>query len=81
VWSAEEVLERNRGYEVPGRLPGFFGFGSNGGGELLAFDMRRGQACPVVAIPFVPMDAEEAIAVSESFAAFQGLMGIPWESE
>src|SRR5947209_6466533 len=35
LWSAEEVLELNRDYGVNEFLPGFFGFGSSGGGELL----------------------------------------------
>ena len=30
-WSAEEIVECNRDYEVADNLPGFFGFGSNGG--------------------------------------------------
>src|SRR4051794_23741397 len=38
LWPAEEVLVSNREFGVPELLPGFFGFGSNGGGELLAFD-------------------------------------------
>src|SRR5687768_1836267 len=42
LWPAEEVLELNRGCRLPESLPGFFGFGSNGGGELLALDLRGG---------------------------------------
>ena len=35
IWSAEEVLEHNEGYQANKFLPGFFAFGSNGGGEML----------------------------------------------
>jgi len=38
LWPAEEVVGLNHGYEVQQWIPGFFGFGSNGGGELFAFD-------------------------------------------
>jgi hypothetical protein len=38
LWPAAEVEESNDGYEVAKWLPGFVGFGSNGGGELLVFD-------------------------------------------
>ncbi len=40
VWPADQVVELNRGYEVCENLPGFFGIGSSGGGELLASDAR-----------------------------------------
>src|SRR5512139_3305998 len=43
LWPAEKVMEFNQGYEVETNAPGFFGFGSNGGGEMLAFDMRGGK--------------------------------------
>src|SRR4029453_3043958 len=41
-WPAENIITWNADYEVDKWLPGFFGFGSNGGGELFAFDVRRG---------------------------------------
>ena len=40
MWLAKDVIEMNKGYGVSESIPGFFGFGSNGGGELLAFDAR-----------------------------------------
>jgi hypothetical protein len=40
LWPAAEVLAANRDYQLPEFLPGFFGFGSSGGGELLALDCR-----------------------------------------
>jgi hypothetical protein len=75
MWRAEEVLEQNRGYEIEADLPGFFGFGSSGGGELLAFDTRQGEPYSIVAIPFIPLDADEALLVASSFSQFQALLG------
>ncbi len=31
LWAAEEVMEFNKGYQIDKDLPGYFGFGSNGG--------------------------------------------------
>jgi len=81
IWPSEEVLENNRGYEILTYLPGFFGFGSNGGGELLAFDMRHGAPYPVVMIPFIPMEAREARPVAATFAEFRTLLGKRWEDQ
>ena len=70
LWPAEEVVDLNQGYEVEMNIPGFFGFGSNGGGELLAFDARQGRPWPIVMVPFIPMRVEEAIVIADDFAAF-----------
>jgi hypothetical protein len=51
VWPCEEVISSNAGYSVPEFLRGFVGFGSNGGGELLAFDLRGEEPYPIVMVP------------------------------
>ncbi len=70
LWPAEEVVQLNEGYEVQKWLPGFFGFGSSGGGEMLAFDTRTQQPWKIYSVPFVGMAEEEAVLVAESFATF-----------
>jgi hypothetical protein len=74
-WRAEEVLEHNAGYKVTEFAPGFFGFGSNGGGELLAFDTRGAKPWPVVMIPMIPMDPKEAIQIAPNFITFLTAFG------
>jgi hypothetical protein len=66
LWSPSEVEQLNRDYHVQEFVPGFFGFGSNGGGELLAFDT----AGRVFMIPFVGMSAQDARQVVGSWAEF-----------
>lgn len=66
-WPVEQVVDLNRSYEVELNLPGFFGFGSSGGGELFAFDMRVDGEPQVVMVPFIPMAASEARTVAPSF--------------
>lgn len=38
LWPLDQIDELNADYEVKELAPGFICFGSNGGGELLAFD-------------------------------------------
>jgi hypothetical protein len=75
IWPAEQVLELNREYHIHEDLPGFFGFASNGGGELLAFDTRAGEPFPIVMVPFIQMDAREAVRIAKSFEELRGLIG------
>jgi hypothetical protein len=75
LWPAEEVIELNADYEIADSLPGFFGFASNGGGELIAFDHRTGAPFPIVMVPFIPMDVREAIQIARSFDSFLHLIG------
>jgi hypothetical protein len=74
-WKVEEVLRRNKEYAIAEFLPGFFGFGSNGAGELLAFDLRRSRSAPVVMVPFIGMDPAEAVVVASSFDVFRKAIG------
>ncbi|MBV6499103.1 MAG: hypothetical protein CJBNEKGG_01553 [Prosthecobacter sp.] len=75
IWQAEEVIQAGLEHEVPKYAPGFFTFGGNGGGELLAFDTRSGTPWPVVALPCIGLDAKEAIPVAPNFKDFVSQMG------
>ncbi len=76
IWPAEQVLELNKGYGVPDCIPGFFGFGGNGGGELFAFKIQSKQPHPIVMIPYVTMDEREAIVIAPSFGELINFMGV-----
>jgi hypothetical protein len=60
LWSAEEGLAMNEGYQIQKWLPGYLGFASSGGGELLAFKVRNGLPYPVVMVPFIAMDVSKS---------------------
>jgi hypothetical protein len=66
LWPPDQVGQLNRDYQVAEFAPGFVGFGSNGGGELLAFDASG----RVFMIPFVGMCAEDARSVADSWSQF-----------
>src|SRR5262249_54376267 len=55
LWSAEEIVEVNRAYGVQDSVPGFFGFGTDGGGELFAFRLKASQPWQVYMIPFITL--------------------------
>lgn len=66
LWSPAEVEQLNRDYQVSESAPGFFGFGSSGGGELLAFDSAGG----IVMLPMVGMSPHDARPVADSWSEF-----------
>jgi hypothetical protein len=75
IWPVEQVLDLNQAYGVDEFLPGFFAFGSNGGDEMLVFDLRQEDGAPVYAVPFIPMNPAEAVRVAPSFLAFVRALG------
>ena len=76
IWPAQAVLESNGSYPIATHLPGFFGFASNGAGELLAFDMRGDQQWPIVMVPFIPMNPAEVVEIAASFEELRVLFGV-----
>src|ERR1700682_724190 len=56
LWKAEELSKFNDGYEVSKYAPGLLMFGSNGGGDGLAFDTRT-SPYHVMQVPFIGMSA------------------------
>jgi hypothetical protein len=70
LWSAEDLLKANQDYQVQELLPGWFAFGSSGGGEMLAFDARGTHPWKVYRVPFIGMDESQALFIAEDFMAF-----------
>ena len=66
LWQIDEVEQWNRDYDVSEFAPGFLGFGSSGGGELLAFDPAE----RVVMLPMVGMSPSVAVPVADSWSEF-----------
>ena len=79
LWAAEDVIERNKGYEIDKELPGYFGFGSNGAGELFAFEITQGEPWKIVIIPFIPMEANYAIVIANNFEEFIQAIGLEYD--
>jgi hypothetical protein len=67
LWPAEEVAELNDAYKVSEFLPGFVAFGSDGGGEMLAFRASGEHAGHVFAVPFIPMEVTAAVEIAPDF--------------
>lgn len=78
IWPAEDVFTFHSEFQVPEYAPGFLAFGSSGGGELIAFDMRESGRCPVVSLPCIGLSPAEAAPVAVSFADLTTHFGIPY---
>jgi hypothetical protein len=75
LWPEEQVVELNEGYDVAANLPGLLGFGSNGAGEMFAFDTRSKMPWPIVMIPFIPMELESLKTITLDFESFVKQIG------
>lgn len=70
LWPLDTIDEFNRGYETRKHAPGFLCFGSNGGGELLAFD----ENCAIYCLSAIGMEPTKAIRVADSWTDFARLI-------
>ena len=69
LWRLEDLAGKNRSYRVADYAPGLYLFGSDGGGEAFAFDMRSKER-PIVRVPFVPLDLKEVQVLAPTFEGF-----------
>src|SRR5258708_578988 len=63
LWHPDDIEASNASLEIPTRAPGFLGFGSDGGGELLAFD----SVGAVFMLPMVGMEPKYAKKIANSW--------------
>ena len=63
LWDPNALDELNDGYGVPKYAPDFIGFGSDGGGEMLAFD----NSGSVYMIPFIGISSNAARKIADSW--------------
>lgn len=70
-WPLESLADYNAEYRVSQCAPGYFGFGTNGGGEMFAIapDGR------VVCVPFIGMSPALEICVAASWPNFELILG------
>ena len=74
---AEDVLGYLREKLYEEFFPEFFVFGSSGGGDYVAFDLRRAQPWPVVAIDMTNTDLTESVdPIAGDFASFLAIVGL-----
>lgn len=69
LWPIEEMISLNDAYAVNEFAPGLLLIGSDGGGVAYAFDTRV-ETMPIVAVPFVGMDLNEAVLCGRTFVEF-----------
>jgi len=64
LWLPDDIDNFNAEYNIEKFIPGYFGIGSDGGGELLTVELKSGH---LYSIPFIPMDRNERIKIADSF--------------
>lgn len=69
LWRIEDVKRLSDGYQEGEMERPWLFFGSNGGGEGFAFDLRGG-AMAVFEVPFVTLDPADALFCAPSFTEF-----------
>ncbi len=69
IWPIEQVVSMNEAYQTAEYAPGLLVFGSDGGGEAFAFDVRE-DYWSVVSVPFVGMDLKVAKSIASTFSEF-----------
>ena len=69
-WPLEDLSACNADYEVERYAPGYFGFGTSGGGEMftIAPDGR------IVCLAFIGMSPTEELHVADSWPDFERLL-------
>ncbi|PTS99127.1 cell wall assembly protein [Pedobacter sp. HMWF019] len=70
LWPIPEIIQLNEDYGVEEYAPGFFLFGSDGGGTAYAIEKATGF---IFELPFIAMSKDEAIFKSKNFTDFIGL--------
>lgn len=69
LWRLDDLTEMNKAYQVAEYVLGFFIFGSDGGSEAYAFDMRT-STMPIVSMPFVGIESRLARVMASTFDGF-----------
>lgn len=67
IWGAAEACTLSDSYEVPAFRPGYFAFGSDGGGELLVCALNGGNERPLYTLPAIGMSDAELLPLAQSF--------------
>jgi hypothetical protein len=63
LWHPDEIETNNRDLQVETCAPGYLGFGTDGGGELLAFDASGA----VFMLPMIGMEPRYANKIADSW--------------
>jgi len=77
IWPAQKARDHNAGYKVGEYHPGFWGFGSNGGGLMYAFRDDGNADGTVFGLPFDSIDPRDIDVVTTRFREFLLAMGRP----
>jgi len=73
LWPSTDVLALNTEHDIPTYAPSHFAFGTNGGGEIFAFNKRRNDDA-VFMLPSIGLSDDAGMLYCDSFATFLSLL-------
>ena len=73
LWPSSDVVAMNNEHKISTHAPDFFAFGTNGGGELFAFDTKRKDDA-VFMLPEIGLTGNAAMLYCKSFSALIALL-------
>ena len=69
-WPLDELGKYNLEYQVSEYAPGYFGFGTSGGGEMFAVSPIGAVVC----LPFIGMSQTAELHIASSWPAFVSML-------
>jgi hypothetical protein len=76
LWTAEEAYQLNQQYPLSEFCPGYWAFGSSGGGELFLFKDVESWNSRVYRVPCIGLSPEEVQVVCNRMEEFIEMLGL-----
>lgn len=80
LWSLEEIIETNKGYNIVEQMTRTIGIGSNGSGEFIGIEIDQFDNVKIILSPFMDLNSKYNIEIGTSFTDFLVRLnnGIDW---
>lgn len=70
LWSLEEIIESNKGYNIVEKMTRTIGIGSNGSGEFIGIEIDQFDNVKIILSPFVNLSSKYNTEIGKSFTDF-----------
>ena len=81
IWSVERLVEANTYYRTNEFAPGLVFFGTDGGGEAYAWDLRPNRRAMYIVIPFIVPEDAAIVPCGDTLEEFLATLfgGVPFD--
>jgi hypothetical protein len=70
LWSLEEIIESNKGYNIVEQMTRTIGIGSNGSGEFIGIEVDQFNNAKIILSPFIDLSSKYNTEIGSSFTDF-----------